>query len=77
MENLKKEEVYISEIEISKDFLKKVFERFYDRISPRREEVNKMNYFPIPDADTGNNLSTTVYEVIKCINLGNYSSKKD
>lgn len=77
MESLKKDEVFISEIEISKGFLKKVFEKFHSRISPRRVEVNEMNYFPIPDGDTGNNFSATVHLVIKKIELRNYSSKKD
>jgi len=44
---------FISEIEISKGLLVNIFEKFLDRISPRKEEVNDMNYFPVRDCDTG------------------------
>ncbi|PIR02022.1 MAG: hypothetical protein CO031_00575 [Candidatus Nealsonbacteria bacterium CG_4_9_14_0_2_um_filter_37_38] len=68
---------FVSEMEISKDFLRKIFEKFYARISPRKEEVNKMNYFPIPDCDTGDNLAATLRGVIRGIKQGGYLSKKD
>jgi len=68
---------FVSEMEISRDFLEKIFKNFYNCLLPRREEVNEMNYFPIPDADTGTNLSLTLNGIVKGIRQGNYRLKKD
>jgi len=43
--------IFISEIEISKGLLVNIFTKFLDRISPRKEEVNEMNYFPVRDCE--------------------------
>ncbi|MCX6760809.1 MAG: DAK2 domain-containing protein, partial [Candidatus Nealsonbacteria bacterium] len=30
------------------------------RVEERKEEINKINVFPVPDQDTGNNLAKTL-----------------
>ena len=34
-------------------------------LSDRKEEVNRLNVFPVPDGDTGTNMSLTVESVVK------------
>ena len=36
-------------------------------LSARKEEVNRLNVFPVPDGDTGTNMSLTVESVIKAV----------
>ncbi|MBR3257958.1 MAG: DAK2 domain-containing protein, partial [Eggerthellaceae bacterium] len=36
-------------------------------LSARKEEVNRLNVFPVPDGDTGTNMSLTVERVIKAV----------
>ena len=33
-------------------------------LSSRKEEINKLNVFPVPDGDTGTNMSLTVESVV-------------
>jgi len=37
----------------------------YKALSDRKEEVNRLNVFPVPDGDTGTNMSLTMEAVIK------------
>jgi len=67
---------FISEIEISKGLLVNIFEKFLDRISPRKEEVNDMNYFPVRDCDTGDNLVVTLRSILRGIRQSNHLSKR-
>lgn len=59
--------IFISEIELSRSLLVKIFTKFLDRISPRKEEVNDMNYFPVRDCDTGDNLVVTLKSILRGI----------
>ncbi len=59
--------IFITEIEISKGLLVRIFTKFLDRISPRKEEVNDMNYFPVRDCDTGDNLVVTLKSILRGI----------
>lgn len=68
--------IFISEIEISKGLLVKIFTKFLDRISPRKEEVNDMNYFPVRDCDTGDNLVVTLRSILRGIRQSNHRSKR-
>ncbi len=68
--------IFISEIEISKGLLVNIFEKFLDRISPRKEEVNEMNYFPVRDCDTGDNLVVTIRSILRGIRQSNHRSKR-
>ena len=36
-------------------------------LSSRKEEINRLNVFPVPDGDTGTNMSLTVESVIKAL----------
>ena len=69
--------VFVSEIELSRTLLKKIFEKFLKRISPRKEEVNDMNYFPVRDRDTGDNLVVTLRSIIRGIEQSDHRSKRD
>ena len=37
------------------------------QLSARKEEINRLNVFPVPDGDTGTNMSLTVESVIKSV----------
>ena len=37
----------------------------YQALTERRDEVNKLNVFPVPDGDTGTNMSLTMEAVVK------------
>ncbi len=34
------------------------------QLSSRKEEVNRLNVFPVPDGDTGTNMSLTIESVV-------------
>lgn len=69
--------IFISEIEISKSLLVKIFTKFLDRISPRKEEVNDMNYFPVRDCDTGDNLVLTLRSILRGIKQTDRCPKRE
>jgi dihydroxyacetone kinase-like predicted kinase len=69
--------IFISEMEISKGLLLNIFTKFLDRISPRKEEVNEMNYFPVRDCDTGDNLVVTLRSILRGIRQSNHLSKRE
>lgn len=64
-------------MEISKGLLLNIFTKFLDRISPRKEEVNEMNYFPVRDCDTGDNLVVTLRSILRGIRQSNHLSKRE
>lgn len=39
-----------------------------NELSKRKEEVNRLNVFPVPDGDTGTNMSLTIESVVKEVN---------
>ncbi|MBU0976638.1 DAK2 domain-containing protein, partial [Patescibacteria group bacterium] len=45
--------------------LKQIFEYAEELISSKEELLNNLNVYPVPDGDTGTNLSLTLKEVIK------------
>jgi DegV family protein with EDD domain len=45
---------------ITQNELKKMFLLSYERIEEKKEEINKINVFPVPDQDTGTNLAKTL-----------------
>lgn len=73
----KAQEIFITEIEISKGLLVKIFTKFLDRISPRKEEVNDMNYFPVRDCDTGDNLVVTLKSILRGIKQTDRCPKRE
>ena len=39
-----------------------------ENLSARKEEINRLNVFPVPDGDTGTNMSLTLESVVKNVN---------
>ncbi|MFA7142112.1 MAG: DAK2 domain-containing protein, partial [Candidatus Paceibacterota bacterium] len=48
-----------------------------ERIERDKEEINKINVFPVPDQDTGSNLSGTLNGVKEALNKKNFSNFKE
>jgi hypothetical protein len=63
--------------EISLEILKEMFLKSFERIEAEKEEINKINVFPIPDQDTGTNLAKTLEGIKKAIEGKNFQSKKE
>jgi len=53
--------------EISQNELKKMILFSCERIERDKEQINKINVFPVPDQDTGNNLAATLKGIKACI----------
>ena len=53
--------------EISQNELKKMILFSCERIERDKEQINKINVFPVPDQDTGNNLAATLRGIKNCI----------
>lgn len=47
------------------DSLKRVIGRYYERLTDHREALNRLNVYPVPDGDTGTNMSLTVKSVVE------------
>jgi len=47
--------------------LKEMMLLSYDRIETQKEDINKINVFPVPDQDTGNNMAKTLAGIKKAI----------
>jgi len=50
---------------ITQNELKRMFLLSYERIEEKKEEINKINVFPVPDQDTGTNLAKTLEGIKK------------
>ncbi|MEK7251762.1 MAG: DAK2 domain-containing protein [Actinomycetota bacterium] len=44
--------------------LKQVLQRYLDRLHQYREALNRLNVYPVPDGDTGTNMTLTVESVV-------------
>ncbi len=53
--------------QLSHQNLKEMFLKSYERIEKKKEEINKINVFPVPDQDTGTNLAKTLEGIKKAI----------
>lgn len=53
--------------EITQNELKKMILFSCERIDRDKEQINKINVFPVPDQDTGNNLAATLRGIKNCI----------
>jgi hypothetical protein len=47
--------------------LKEMFVKSWQRVEEKKEEINKINVFPVPDMDTGSNLAKTLEGIKKAI----------
>lgn len=57
--------------------LKKMMLLSYQRIEEKKEEINKINVFPVPDQDTGNNLSKTLLGIKAVIDGKEFKDLKE
>ncbi|MCD1147103.1 DAK2 domain-containing protein [Peptoniphilus sp. KCTC 25270] len=63
--------------EINKETLIDAFESAANFLVHKKEEVNELNVFPVPDGDTGTNMSMTVKSAIKQMKEGNPKTAGD
>ncbi len=52
---------------ITHEQLKKMFLFSYKKIEEQKEQINKINVFPVPDQDTGTNMSKTLWGIKEAI----------
>ncbi|MDF1594702.1 MAG: DAK2 domain-containing protein [Acidimicrobiia bacterium] len=45
--------------------LKRIIERYHQRLGEHRDALNRLNVYPVPDGDTGTNMALTVGAVIE------------
>ncbi|MBU0546746.1 MAG: DegV family protein [Patescibacteria group bacterium] len=57
--------------------LKKMMLLSYERVERDKEEINKINVFPVPDQDTGTNLAKTLAGIRSEIQNKNFNSLND
>ena len=50
---------------LTQEELKKMFLLSYQKIEKNKEEINKINVFPVPDQDTGSNMAKTLLGIKK------------
>ena len=49
---------------LNADHLKRVISRYHQRLAHHREALNRLNVYPVPDGDTGTNMSLTIQSVV-------------
>lgn len=54
--------------------LKQMFLASWERIEKEKEEINKINVFPVPDQDTGTNLAKTLFGIKQAIEEREFNS---
>ena len=47
--------------------LKRIIERYHERLGEHRDALNRLNVYPVPDGDTGTNMALTVGAVVDAI----------
>jgi DAK2 domain fusion protein YloV len=52
---------------LTADHLKRVIRRYHQRLVRYREALNRLNVYPVPDGDTGTNMSLTVQSVVEAV----------
>ena len=57
---------------LTQEELKKMLLLSYQKIEGHKEEINKINVFPVPDQDTGNNMAKTLLGVKEAIENRNF-----
>ena len=50
---------------LNADRLKRVISRYSEQLAHHREALNRLNVYPVPDGDTGTNMSLTVQSVVE------------
>jgi hypothetical protein len=54
--------------------LKEMFIKSWQRVEEKKEEINKINVFPVPDMDTGSNLAKTLEGIKKAMENKEFSN---
>ena len=49
---------------LNAEHVKRVISRYSERLARHREALNRLNVYPVPDGDTGTNMSLTVQSVV-------------
>lgn len=62
---------------LSQQDIKRMFLVSWERIEKEKETINKINVFPVPDQDTGNNLAKTLFGIKKAIENKNPQSTEE
>lgn len=62
---------------LNQNDLKKMMLLSYERIEKEKEQINKINVFPVPDQDTGNNMAKTLSGIKKAIQDKNFKTIND
>ena len=60
-----KEELVVNIHTIDAKTLQKLFLAGANRINSQKEYINELNVFPVPDGDTGTNMSLTILSAAK------------
>lgn len=63
---------YLSQAE-----LKKMLLLSYEKIEKNKEQINKINVFPVPDQDTGNNLAKTLSGIKEAVGKKDFKDLKE
>ena len=62
---------------INEDMLDKMFLAGAQNIEAKKEFINELNVFPVPDGDTGTNMSLTIMAAAKEVTALNKPSMAD
>lgn len=62
---------------LSPVFLKEAFKKGVEILLIHRDEINALNVFPVPDGDTGSNMSACVLEAMKELDKISFNSMKN
>ncbi len=54
--------------------LKKMFFLSWEKVEKNKEQINKINVFPVPDQDTGNNMAKTLFGIKGAIENKNFQN---
>ena len=64
----------MEKITLSVPLIKALLEEFQKTVKQARDYINKINFFPIPDKDTGTNLLITISSIIDASQKNEYHS---
>jgi len=62
---------------LTKEDLKKMMLLSYKKIEENKEQINKINVFPVPDQDTGNNMANTLLGIKEAIEGKEFKDLKE
>ena len=52
---------------LNAEHLKRIISRYHDQLTLHREALNRLNVYPVPDGDTGTNMTLTVQSVVEAV----------